>query len=82
MMTPSPPLLSFFRRNVASELAKAGRSGGGGPEAYHGAVTLALEQLAPYRDDIEASISTQGPLLAEILTLNERCVVRIWDVLQ
>lgn len=50
------------------------RSSGGGPEAYHGAVEVALQGLDHFRTEIDINISAQGPLLAEILTENERFV--------
>lgn len=62
----------MYRRNVAPELAMAGRIGGGGPEAYHSAVEHALQGLAPFRDEVEASVAKQGPLLEQILAENER----------
>lgn len=61
-------------RNVATELATAGRNGGGTPEAYNTAVERALEGLEPFRDYIESSVTMQGPLLEEIITENERYV--------
>lgn len=61
-----------FRRNVAPELAKVSRNSGGGPEAYAGAVELALQGLAPFCAEIEANLAAQDPLLEEILSENER----------
>eukprot|EP00752_Nemacystus_decipiens_P018228 g16356.t1 len=66
-------LNEFVRnRNVANELAVAGRSGGGTPEAYHGAVEHALAGLQPFKADIDASVQKQEPLLEQIFAENER----------
>ena len=78
----APYVASFTRplshgltlRNVANELAVAGRNGGGTPEAYHGAVEHALAGLEPFKADIETSIQMQEPLLEQIFAENERWV--------
>lgn len=59
-------------RNVANEIAMAGRTGGGTPEAFHGAVENALSGLQPFKADMEASIQMQEPLLEQIFSENER----------
>ena len=59
-------------RNVANEIAMAGRAGGGTPEAYHGAVEHALAALQPFKADVEASVQKQEPLLEQIFAENER----------
>eukprot|EP00903_Cladosiphon_okamuranus_P015118 g13981.t1 len=59
-------------RNVANEIAMAGRTGGGTPEAYQGAVEHALSGLQPFKADIEANIEMQEPLLAQVFSENER----------
>lgn len=69
-----PPFFAGTPRNVANELAVAGRSGGGTPEAYHGAVERALAELEPFKADIETSIQMQEPLLEQIFAENERYV--------
>lgn len=63
---------SFSCRNVANELAVAGRSGGGTQEAYHAAVEHALSALEPFKADIGKSVQMQGPLLEQIFAENER----------
>lgn len=76
LRTPAllPQPLTRTLRNVANELAMAGRHGGGTPEAYQGAVEHALTGLQPFKADIEASIQMQDPLLEQIFAENER-----WD---
>lgn len=74
-LVPSLPPRQFVcgvNRNVAPEIAMAGRGGGAGPEAYHGAVERALEGLTPFREAIDDSLRLQGPLLEDIFAENER----------